>query len=176
MFVEISTALPEYENSVTVLQQHAQRRGEGYPNLAKTLSYVYLDILRFCHKICMLLSRKPKGNVPNDLSTTLCLCVSCILGLKLKMKFIGRLTWAPVNVQFIAILSKLEEHRKLLKFQLSNASSKEALKFYAMVEEKLLQNDIRIAEPNSHLTDSKKHELGLLGRCRRYVMLLMVKI
>ncbi len=78
----------------------------------------------------------------------------------MKTTFIGRLTLTPVSVQFSDILSKLEEHKTLLDLQISNASTQEALKFYVKMEEKLLKDDKSATEPNGHLTESERQEIG----------------
>ena len=78
----------------------------------------------------------------------------------LKDTFIGRLAWTPVSVQFSNILSKLEEHRKLLDLEISNASTEETLNFYAKVEKKLFNDIGQETEPSDDKADKKKKEIG----------------
>jgi hypothetical protein len=64
--------------------------------------------------------------------------------------------WTPVTLQYKDILEKLQEHKTLLDFEISNASTQEAMKFYNMVEETLL-NDERPAErPNQRLREEEE--------------------
>jgi hypothetical protein len=61
MFEGIGSTLTAYEDFLQMIQSRAHSQGRSYPRLAKALSYVYLDVLRFCHSVCILFSRSQNG-------------------------------------------------------------------------------------------------------------------
>lgn len=63
MFEEITAVLPAYEEFLTILQERAAKRGYSHTRLAKALSLVYVDILRFMHSIYMLFSNQKRSTV-----------------------------------------------------------------------------------------------------------------
>lgn len=159
MFVSISTTLPAYEEYVNVLQSRAQNQGHSHPRLAKALSFVYVDILRFCHNTCLLFSRKRKGQHSIGLSLVL---TKFFLEMKLRESFIGRLVWMPISVQFSDVLSTLKEHKELLDLEISRASTEESLRFYAVLEEKMRDAELLYNTP-ARMSDLQKARIEEIG-------------
>jgi hypothetical protein len=61
MFEAIASVLPVYEQYANILQDRAHRAGHSFPRIAKALTHVYVDILRFFHNACLLFSKEPRG-------------------------------------------------------------------------------------------------------------------
>jgi hypothetical protein len=142
---------------VNIIQARSRATAHHYPRLGKALAYVYVDILRFCYSVCVRFSKKKQGIFGFLIEARqLCglsnrVCVEW----RLRASFIGRITWKPLRAHFSDILEALEEHKKLLVLELSNASTAEAMKFYTRVERRI--NDIsfppRDKDPEEEIED-----------------------
>ena len=63
LLLQIGQALPAYEQYAKLLRSLGPQSGRAYPRVAKALSNVYLLLLRFCHRVCLLYSRKRMGTL-----------------------------------------------------------------------------------------------------------------
>jgi hypothetical protein len=54
----------------------------------------------------------------------------------------------PIHTQFDNLLSSIKNHEKLLELEISRASTEEALRFYDLMEKKVLEKEML---PNSPL-------------------------
>jgi hypothetical protein len=63
MLQEITASLPNYEAKVDLIRERASESGwrDSHQVLMRSLSYVYVDVLQFCHDSCQLFSKKHKG-------------------------------------------------------------------------------------------------------------------
>jgi len=68
MVEDIFAFLPAYGDHVEKITERANVSGwrESHQFLMKSLSYVYVDILRFCHDSCQLFSHKRSGTYHCD--------------------------------------------------------------------------------------------------------------
>ncbi|PLN77180.1 hypothetical protein BDW42DRAFT_188230 [Aspergillus taichungensis] len=109
---EIGRFLKVYEKYGSHFQERAGSEGEIPSRLRQTLADVYVDIISFCHRVLKLFSSNTR------------------VGLRLKLRMVGRQAWKPFDVEFEDVKSRLDRHRRLFEFEATSATNHEALEFF----------------------------------------------
>jgi len=81
-------------------------------------------------------------------------------GFRARTSFISQLSRMPIHTQFGNLLSNIKDHEKLLELEISRASTEEALRFYDLMEKKVLEKD----KPLNSSSDSEND-----ARVRQYL-------
>lgn len=76
------------------------------------------------------------------------------------MSFINALIWNPFDKRFNDLILRFENHKKLFELEMNMASTAEALRFYAVYEEKMRIGENHKQEQNSSEQQQEQQDIG----------------
>ncbi|KAF8852440.1 hypothetical protein BDZ45DRAFT_730184 [Acephala macrosclerotiorum] len=123
MFQEFGRNLPNYSTQIKIINSRIKHSAwrETHECLFKALSFVYVDILQFCHDACRLFSKRRRG-------------------LWYKATIIWDLSWTPFDERFSEILGRLKRHQQDFDAGLENVYSEELIMHFNAMDLERVKN------------------------------------